>query len=392
MLTREAVDDVLDWARAEDLPTPALLMTPGVLADAVARIREQLGGRISFALKANAHPAMVRVMAGAVDEFNVTNLDHLRLLLDQGVSPSRIAFAHPVTTAETVQAAVACGVSRFVLDDPRGLEVLKSAGVPLKVTLRLLPPDIGQSPRSLIRFGGTHEVLRELAGKAVVSGMEIEALSFFVGTAGEGMAEAVPFRRAIEHLARLSEQLGRDGISVPTMNIGGGFPGAQRRFFQQNPEYFRRIGDAARQHFGPDQAVLCEPGRYLSESTMAVLTRVVADRRVAGRRLVYVDASAYAGLFESCFIDDSDAGPVVQAGRSSAVATPAALVGPVMDSFDVVTRSTSLAPLTTGQLLLLPNVGAYAWNYFVGCEGLRAPVAVEVPEQLAASFAHAWFD
>ena len=98
------------------------------------------------------------------------------------------------------------------------------------MTLRLLPPDSGEAARSVVRFGNTADTLRGLARVAVAAGLEVEAISFFVGTNGAGMGEAMPFRRGIEAVARVYEQLHENGIHVPTINIGGGFPGSGRRF------------------------------------------------------------------------------------------------------------------------------------------------------------------
>lgn len=61
-----------------------------------------------------------------------------------------------------------------------------------------------------------------------------------------------------------------------------------------------------------------------------------------------------------------------------------------MDSFDVVRRNASLPPLTEGEMLVLPNVGAYSWGYSARCEGLGDPGVVDLPGHLDAGFPAAW--
>jgi diaminopimelate decarboxylase len=308
-----------------------------------------------------------------------------------GVEPARIAFAHPVCPYETVEAVAARGVTRFVLDDVRGLRMLRAVagrlGITPKVTLRLKPPDSGESPHSVVRFGATAEVLRDLAKDAVDSGMDVEALSFFVGTAGAGLPEAVPYRRGIEHLAALHRRLGRAGIDVPTVNIGGGFPGAHRRFHNRHPDFFPRIARALREHLPAGVGVVCEPGRYLSEPSLAMLTRVIADRTVDGRRMVYLDAGAYTGLFETTFIAPGGADPHIAVAHRAGAPSPAQVLGPIMDSFDVIRRDASIPPLREGDVLLLPDVGAYAWGYSARCEGLGDPRVIRIPPHLDAAIA-----
>jgi ornithine decarboxylase len=397
MVQPGVVEDVLKWAAEEQVDTPAFLLSPAALQAGVAQLRHGLGGRISYATKANAHPKVMEQLAPLVDEFNVTNLVHLDALLALGVEPSRISYLHPVSTPATVDAVAARGVTRFVVDDERGLRLLRAAGESarvetIRVTLRLRPPDIGESTRSVVRFGNTREVLRQLARAAADTGLHIEALSFFVGTAGGGMSEALPYRRGIEQLARLHEQLDRDGIGVPAVNIGGGFPGSRRTFHLRHPDFFPRIGQLLAEHFGPDVDVVSEPGRYLSEPSMAMLARVVADRTVAGRRLVYLDASAYGGLFESSFIEPGGSSLTIGLPSRQAPGTPAEVLGPIMDSFDVVKRNAALPPLHEGELLLLPNTGAYSWQYAARCEGVTDPAVVQLPDRLDPDYAAAWFD
>jgi ornithine decarboxylase len=392
MATVAALDHVMAWAVDQAIDTPALLLSTSAIRAGVAHLREQLGGRVSYSTKANPHPVVVQELIPLVDEFNVTNLVHLDDLLGFGVEPSCITYVHPVMTAATLHAAVERGITRFVADDVRGVRLLAAAGGELRVTLRLLPPDIGEATRSVVRFGNTHDALREVAVEAVDAGLAVEGVSFFVGTAGDGMAEAVPFRTGIEQLAKLHADLDMDGITVPTVNIGGGFPGSRRRFHLEHPDFLARIRKIFAEQFPPEIQLLSEPGRFLAEPSMAVLTRVVADRTIAGRRMVYVDASAYGGLFESSFIEADGPDPMIWWNSRQAPARPAAVLGPIMDSFDVVKRDVQLPPLEAGQLLLVPNIGAYSWGYMATCEGVATPPVVELPEDLDAELGTAWYE
>lgn len=387
------LDALIDWAHEEQIQTPVLLLSAAALRAGVGELRGNLGARISYATKANAHPRVLATLEPLVDDFNVTNLVHLDALRALGTDPSRIIFLHPVATPATLAAVAQAGVRRFVIDDHRGLRLLAATGLgDLRVTLRLLPPDSGESERSVVRFGNTAAALRELAADAAEAGIEIEGLSFFVGTAGVGMPQAAPYRGGIDQLSLLHEQLRDDGISVPTVNVGGGFPGSRRRFHLRHPDFFARIERMLDDGFPAGTQYVCEPGRYLSEPSMLMLSRVVADRVVAGRRFVHVDASAYAGLFETSFIEAGGESPAIALLEHERPPAPADVLGPVMDSFDVVKRGTQLPPLEEAQLLLLPNLGAYSVGFSTVCEGLRAPAVIEIPEQLDRELAATWYD
>src|ERR1051326_3741291 len=140
MLAEEVVDDVVAWAIKNRIPTPCYLFSPAGVRTGVSQLRDSLPGRISYVTKANAHPRMLRELEPLVDEFNVTNPVHLDTLLALGVDPSRVTFLNPVSTLETLSAILARGITRFVVDDARGLWLLRRAGRaagPLRLTLRL---------------------------------------------------------------------------------------------------------------------------------------------------------------------------------------------------------------------------------------------------------------
>ncbi len=384
------VSALADWAAG--VPTPAFGLVRHVLRPSVARLHSELRARVSYATKAGAHPLLLTELAGLVDEFNVTNIEHLdTLLLDVGVPAERICYLHPVLTPAILHAALDRGVRRFVIDDQRGLDLLLDTGESVTVTLRILPPEPGETGRSVVRFGNTADGLHELARKAVSGGLAIEAVSFFVGTARKGKVAATPFRRGIRALAELYRLLHADGIDVTTINIGGGFPGARRRFHLEHPGFFADIRAALDAEFDRDSTVMCEPGRYLAEPTLVLLTRVIADRYCAARRLVYLDAGAYSGLFEHSFIDPDAALPVWPDPAADGPWLPAHLLGPVIDSFDVIGAGVPLPPLSDGALVALPNVGAYAVGYSAPCEGQRPPEVIPLPDELSAALSEEWY-
>lgn len=382
--------DIAAWAEQVGLTTPQFGFARQVLRSGLDRLRTGLSARVSYATKANAHPLVLDELEPLVDEFNVTNLTHLDQLRNLGVAPHRIAWVHPVVTPELLSAVLATGVRRLVVDDQRGLDLVARSGEKVAVTLRLRPPDAGESERSVVRFGNSAGALRSMARAAMHAGISVEGISFFVGTHGGGMSEAWPFRRGIEAAASLRDELDRDGVPVPTVNIGGGFPGSRRRFHRDHPEFFQRIQDTIDREFGADVSVICEPGRYFAEPALVLLTRVLADRVLAGRRLVHLDASAYAGLFESAFVA-RDEHLDYWAPSGSGLPEPAALIGPIMDSFDVIDKRAQLPASSDGKLVIVPNVGAYAIGYTAACEGLRPPGVVALPDDLGTAVSEEWF-
>lgn len=379
------------WAEQTRPVTPVHLFCASSVTAAVVALRAQLNGRISYATKANAHPFMLAALRPLIDEFNVTNPAHLGSVLSAGIAPKRITYINPVTSPRAARDALAAGVNRFVVDDERGVDVLAALDSPVRLTLRLRPSGAGPGGRAMVRFGNTAEALRRVAARAVAAGASIEALSFsfFVGPPAEQRGAETPYALTLAELAKLHRDLASDGIEVTAVNIGGGFPGARRLFYRRYPDFFARISDEIGAVFPDGTTVICEPGRFLSEPSMAMLSRVVVDRAIAGVRTTHLDASGYAGLFETTFIEPGGAALPVATARAGQP-TQTQLLGPVMDSFDVIKRDAVLPPLRDGDLLLFPNTGAYSWGYAATCEGVRQPDVIPLPAELQPCLGELW--
>lgn len=385
------LEKIFQWATESDISTPAYLFCEGNVRSALAYLRAHLGARVSYATKANVHPLMLAALANDVDEFNVTNTTHMRAVLAAGVPPEQILFINPVIQTEAAGAALAAGIRRFVVDDDRGLHILTSLCEGLRLTLRLRSSRSSASARSIARFGNTVEGVRELGRRARNAGAYIEALSFFVGTHTGSDDPLAPYRSALKEAGAVHHGLAAQGIELPAINIGGGFAGARRKFYCKHPNFFEQLADEISVSLPEDVTVICEPGRFLSEPAMAMFARVVADRTINNQRMTYLDASAYAGLFESTFIDHSGDGLAIVTNREG-VATDTYLLGPIMDSFDVIKCNALLPPLDEGDIILLPNIGAYSWGYAASCEGLCSPDVLRLPPELDELMAAARFD
>jgi ornithine decarboxylase len=390
MLAQSLTKELIDWIISRGDDKPIFCYSGDVIRSGVSKLKDELGAKISFATKANSHPLVLQELKDLVDEFNVTNLSDLDLLLNLDVEPQRISWIHPVIPSNTVKQVLSRGIRRFVIDDERGLNLLSAAANNLAITLRMRPADTGESQRSIVRFGNSKDILLSLATKVMNAGHHIEALSFFVGVAGTGMDEAHPFISGIDALAQLNTEFRDKGIVVPTINIGGGFPGSRRRFYLNNPEFFYYIRNKIENTFDSDITILCEPGRYLVEPCMLMASKVIVDRELAGRRMIYLQASAYGGLFEIAFIDSDDGLTIGTCAQGDS--KPANLLGPIMDSFDVIKRNCQLPLLKEGDVLLLANVGAYAMGYSNQAEGIRTPDVIKIPDKFSLALSEIWYE
>lgn len=329
--------EIAAWAADYELPTPTVLFSRATAAAAAGRLRADGHGPLLLRPGPAAGVRVLRAYADLVEDFAVTGRDQLYAVLAAGVDPARVVLDHPVPSRDLLRAALRLDVGRFVVDDLRGLRMLRAEGGGRSVLLRLRPPD---GPAAC---GATAPELRALAAAAVRGGDRVEALCC-------PDDDRVP---AVSALADLHGALARDGIAVPRVHLGD-----------------TRFAGRVAGRVGPAVRLVGTAGPELVGASLALLTRVVADRVVAGRRLVHLDSSSRHGLLAD---DAVEAGPAPRVRLADGRPAPAYLADAV--------PGVRWPPLAEGAWVLVPGCGP-GRRGTVDEDGARAPHVVDVPARL----------
>ncbi len=149
------------------------------------------------------------------------------------------------------------------------------------------------------------------------------------------------------------------GFLLSTLDIGGGFPIAYRD--QKLPslrEYCQKIRISLERRFGDlNITVMAEPGRVVCGEAMWLITSIIGKQFRNERWWYTIDDGRY-GTFsgryftEKCF----DFFPLRD---SKTEITPSMIVGPTCDGGDIIATDYMLPNLEIGDMLVVPNVGAY---------------------------------
>ncbi|MET7764491.1 type III PLP-dependent enzyme [Streptomyces sp. NPDC005393] len=328
-----------------------------------------------YAAKANPHPDVLREMRGDGGRgcrAEISSVGELAAVLTAGFSGADILYTGPGKTAEELTEALAKGVRLFSVESPGDLRRVGEAAGRLGVTADCLlrVNSVSASTATSIRmtgvpsqFGFDSETLADLREKVSdVPGTTIAGLHFFpLSNAADEASLIAEFRHTIEKAAELQEQL---GIRFRFVDIGGGFSapyaaGGERPVYGELREALAATLDT---HFprwrdgGPRIAL--ESGRYLVGDSGTLLVGVVNIKESRGRRFVILDGgiNTFGGM--------SGLGrilPVSVLPNESApgAGDPAMLVGPLCTPGDVLGRDVVLADPAPGDLLTIPNAGAY---------------------------------
>ncbi|MGW1056101.1 type III PLP-dependent enzyme [Streptomyces sp. NPDC002521] len=325
-----------------------------------------------YAFKANPHPDLARELRaeGRGCRAEISSSGELAAALAAGFDAAECLYTGPGKTAAEIEAAVVAGVRRFstdsVTDVRRVGEVAARHGVQADCLLRVnavkaaAPTGIRMTGQPT-QFGFDAEELPQvLPLLRDIPGARICGLHFFpLSNATEEASLIEEFRQTLVQAADLQRDL---GLNLELLDIGGGFaapygtPGRRAAY----PKLRTELEAALDQSFpgwrdgGP--TIGFESGRFLTACAGTLLLSVSNVKTSRGRKFVILDGgiNIFGGL--------SGLGRLLPVAVELADGDPverASLVGPLCTPGDVLGREIELPALAPGDVVTVPNTGAY---------------------------------
>ena len=304
-----------------------------------------------YAMKANPAPRVLSLLAELGAGFDTASAGEMRMLSELGVEGARMIYANPVKTSEGLQTAARLGVRRMTFDDAN--EVWKMAelspGAEVLVRIRI------RNEKALVdlnaKFGAEAEEAISLLRLARDAGLTPKGVAFHVGSqslSAEAYEEAILISRHIFDEAEAA------GLPLSMLDIGGGFPIPIAGTEPDVETMMERISRQIDQLF-PKTEIWAEPGRFFIGTAVNLVTSVIGVKR-RGEELWYtIDDGLYGTLSGAIFDHWTYSFEAFREGPSRR----ATVLGPSCDSIDFVGRDVALPELLQGDLVLVPDCGAY---------------------------------
>ncbi|WP_342741867.1 type III PLP-dependent enzyme [Salinihabitans flavidus] len=352
---------------------PVLYFAPEVLQASARRFVRGFGGLVTYAVKANADPAVLDNLVGAgIGAFDVAS--PAEMAQARAAHPRALLNYHnPVRSRAEIAAAMAHGIASWSVDCPRELEKLSEVpreGTRIAVRLRL--PVAGAAYDFGEKFGADPAQAVVLLRRAAAMGFA-PAMTFHPGTQCADPEAWAVYVRAAAEVAR------RAGVRLCQFNVGGGFAAHRAGEAPDLEAIFSRIATEVRAAFGPDApALVCEPGRAMVAEAFTLALRVKAVR--AGGAL-FLNDGIYGALME---LRDIGLPARIEARRPDGGAVPGAPVprvifGPTCDSLDRLPDPMPLPDgIAEGDYVLIRAMGAYAASLSTRFNGYGAQEIVTV--------------
>ncbi|WP_405365496.1 type III PLP-dependent enzyme [Kitasatospora sp. NBC_00039] len=335
------------------------------------------GFELFAAVKANPHPEVLRALREGSDHAcraEISSTGELAAALTAGFDPAEILYTGPGKTDGELDEAIAKGVRMFSVESATDLEHIGAValrhGVVADALLRI--NSVSASATTSIRmtgapsqFGIDSEKLVELMPRLrAVQGVRLAGAHFFpLSNARDEDALIGEFRNTV---AVAAQTFADTGIEPRFLDIGGGFS-APYAVPGRRPVYTRlraALTEILDEHFPRWRegfpTVACESGRYLVGDGGTLLAGVVNIKESRGRTFVILDAgiNTFGGMSGLGRLLPVAVSPDPE-GADTAEWTKASLVGPLCTPGDVLGRDVKLPPLDGGDVIEVPNAGAY---------------------------------
>lgn len=349
--------DVAALLAAEAPAAPVYCIYPDVYRSTARQFLDAFPGRVLYAVKANAHPAIIRLLyEGGVRHFDCASLPEIALVREN-CPDAECYFMVPVRLRGAAREAQSkYGVRHFMVDHassigPLAAEIDMRASV---VFARMAVHHVAALQDLSSKFGAPPDEIPALLEAIAATGAE-PALAFNVGSA---VTSPDAYRYSMGAAADVLSKL---PFRVRLVDIGGGFAKPYPGFaVPPLADYFAAVSAARdRLPLADGGDLLVEPGRALAAPGLSAVVEVLL--RKDGR--LYINDGMY-GIFWELRFKGHDRYPVrcYRDGRALAGDTaPFRLYGPTCDGTDFLPAEIQLpADVAVGDYLEFGAIGAYS--------------------------------
>jgi diaminopimelate decarboxylase len=312
--------------------------------------------------------------------------------LDGGLAPAEVLLTAPGKSTAVLDHALARGVRRFSVDSPTDLDRVDAAahrhGVAASCLLRVNADE--PVPGMGLAMTGTPSQFGADASWVASSpelfrdrpSARITGLHLYMGT---NLTDEDALLSQFDVAARIAGRLAPLLGDVTEIDLGGGF-GCPYARAGDRPVWpglragiERLLGEHLPRWRGRGRRIAFESGRYLAGDSGVLVSRVLDVKVSKGETFVVLDAGInhLGGMVGLRRLPPIVPTVLPFTDPATGPETRTTVVGPLCTPLDTLVRGTRLPAMRPGQLVAVPNVGAYGLTAsLLAFLGHRAPAEV----------------
>jgi diaminopimelate decarboxylase len=374
-------EDVALHELPEEFGTPLYVYSKNQIIQNYRAIEEPLKDLdhvVCYALKANANPAILKILAQEGAGADVVSGGELYLALKAGFPPSRITFAGVGKRDDEIEYALKSNIFTINAESAQELQVISRValrlGVKARVTLRINPDIDAQSHPYITtglkqnKFGiPAEEAVGVFKFAATMQNLETVGVHAHIGSQ---ITKIEPFVEAANFLTRFVTSLREAGMPINHIDFGGGFAVQYLNVLTHEAlpvEPDNAVVPPLRQYMEALVPVLresgCsvwfEPGRSIVANAGVLLTKVLYTKENGAKKFVIVDAGMNDLIRPSLY---GAYHQIVPLKLQTYEHEHADVVGPICETGDFLARDRVLPKSKRDDYLAVMTTGAYGFS------------------------------
>jgi len=349
---------------AQEHGTPIYVVSRSQIVENYERLNRSLPAvSLFYAVKANPHPGILRILAKVGAGFDVASRGEVEQTLAAGADPREdLIFADTVKDPRHIKHATEVGLDDFTYDNPSELTQLARHAPGANVHIRIRVSNEGSVAHLSDKFGAPVDEAVALLAMARDQGLVPRGVSFHVGSQ---CLDVNRYREALDAVRLVFDGAKREGIELEMIDIGGGFP---VRYLDETID-IEGMGRAISEHytslFDENVQIVAEPGRAIVGDAAILVTKVISESVRDGRDWLYFDDGTYGAFMEVLLYRMK----FPMKTNTSGPRLPYVLAGPTCDCIDVFSRdeqgeisTVNLPEMHLDDLLIAGSMGAYTFS------------------------------
>ncbi|MEW5900034.1 MAG: diaminopimelate decarboxylase [Acidobacteriota bacterium] len=340
--------------------------------------RTALSPRICYAMKANPHRALLKVLLRCDAWIDAVSPGEVQEALRAGFPASRILFTGTSLSGEDLRLVFPYEGLTIAIDALEQLEVMREVKRKgfrekrIRVSVRWNPGlGRGFNPRVItagarssdgtpVKFGVEENKVLTAFARADASGFLPVALHQHLGS-GWVREDYGAVRMAVDKMVEMASRVEREGFSLEYLDFGGGFGPRYKKCQAVFPldKYIsflcRRVDEAGLKI----RAIAVEPGKYLVADAGVLLLRVEYLKESYGQLFACVNAGTYTSLPRSAIYTQAYHEVINCRHVSNGPRKAVTVAGNLCETGDVFAKEIPMPVPRRGDILAVLCAGAY---------------------------------
>jgi diaminopimelate decarboxylase len=349
--------------------TPAFIYSSRTLVHHVRKLQQafrRLNPLICYSMKANSNLAVLKTILGEGAGLDIVSGGELYRAKCVECPPEKIVYAGVGKTYDEIAEALRYGILFFNVESEQELDAIDRVARDLRklarVALRINPNVDPRTHRHIAtgkkesKFGLDLETAEKIFKKRHrYSSVSICAIHVHIGSQ---ILIGDPFVEAFRKVLAFVDDLGKKGVKIEYLNLGGGMGVIYCDEHPQTAEQFAKkilplfVGRKCR--------IIFEPGRFIVANGGILCTKTLYIKQTPTKTFAIVDAAMNDLIRPSLYDAYHAIWPLEK--KIPAASQVYDIVGPVCESGDFFAKGRELQKIKPGESLAIMTAGAYGFS------------------------------